>query len=645
MQIQEIKLTNFRCFEDKTITLYPNTYIGGDNGVGKTTLVDSFFWCFFGKSSDGRSTIDFPKPVINGEQVFNVDTEVSITVDGVEYTRKLIEKWPRKRGQAEAVFDGYKQELLIDGESMTKTKFNARISEDIGKEEEFRLLTSPTFIPSMPWAKMRDLFVGDRNDLHEKSVEVEKLKLQKKDLDKVVNDLPVQIQTTKDLAAGDDHIEFDQEKYDELQKNREELREQVVRLENPVEGEGLRKLKSEKMDVELEMRKAERLHDTEKRDRIADIEKHIDDVRAKVDADRSKAWDEYNKSLADANRELMAVRDGRASLEYDIQIEGHKLDKMRDQHKATLATTADVMEVCPTCSRAIDAGDVESAKEQFNIQKAEKLKKHVEEGKKQAEWVKSLKAKLEPYDGEVEQLSERVAIIKEGAPGSSNEKSPEEVDFLLQIASIKAEPVPQEVTDLQDKFNDLEKQIEEYKGDDDTSYNPNIIADLRDQITSISNKIFDMGQIKAEQANASKFEEKVADLQKELKAKSQELADIECQIEKTEDEIKVIIKAEEDKLNSRFTMTRFKLFHTQQNGEVKPTCIPTVDGIPYSDLNTAKKLNCGIDIVNTLMKERNKSYPVFIDNSECSNNILEPIAQAIELYVTKDKELVIKENK
>ncbi|WP_410172373.1 AAA family ATPase, partial [Enterobacter bugandensis] len=59
MKIKRIKLVNFRQFygnnniiEFSTDSTYNVTLIHAENGVGKTTILNSILWCFYGKFTD-----------------------------------------------------------------------------------------------------------------------------------------------------------------------------------------------------------------------------------------------------------------------------------------------------------------------------------------------------------------------------------------------------------------------------------------------------------------------------------------------------------------------------------------------------------------------------------------------------------------
>jgi len=91
-----------------------------------------------------------------------------------------------------------------------------------------------------------------------------------------------------------------------------------------------------------------------------------------------------------------------------------------------------------------------------------------------------------------------------------------------------------------------------------------------------------------------------------------------------------------DNINEKFKYVTFKLFYTQVDGEVKETCETTVNGIEYHrGLNSAKKLNAGLDIINTLCDHYKINAPIFIDNAESVIDILPTKSQQIRLVVSK----------
>ena len=91
-----------------------------------------------------------------------------------------------------------------------------------------------------------------------------------------------------------------------------------------------------------------------------------------------------------------------------------------------------------------------------------------------------------------------------------------------------------------------------------------------------------------------------------------------------------------------FGIVKFKMFEQQINGGEVETCEAMVNGVPYSDLNNAMKINAGLDIINAICKSEDITAPIFIDNAESVNKLLTTQSQMIRLVVTEDENLIIK---
>jgi hypothetical protein len=90
-----------------------------------------------------------------------------------------------------------------------------------------------------------------------------------------------------------------------------------------------------------------------------------------------------------------------------------------------------------------------------------------------------------------------------------------------------------------------------------------------------------------------------------------------------------------ERINSKFKLAKFKMFETQINGGITETCEAVFDGVPYSDLNQAMKVNIGIDVINTLSAHYNINAPVFVDNAESVTALEKMQSQVIRLIVSE----------
>jgi len=84
------------------------------------------------------------------------------------------------------------------------------------------------------------------------------------------------------------------------------------------------------------------------------------------------------------------------------------------------------------------------------------------------------------------------------------------------------------------------------------------------------------------------------------------------------------------------------MFRNQVNGGLEEVCEPCINGVPFtSNLNTAARINAGLDIINTLCAHYGVNAPIFVDNRESTNRIIDVDSQVINLIVSKDKKLKV----
>lgn len=97
-----------------------------------------------------------------------------------------------------------------------------------------------------------------------------------------------------------------------------------------------------------------------------------------------------------------------------------------------------------------------------------------------------------------------------------------------------------------------------------------------------------------------------------------------------------------ERINSRFQLARFVMFKRNiGNDGIEECCEVAVNGVPYSDLNNAMRINVGLDIIRTLSEHYHFNAPVFVDNAESVTDLLPmPDHQVIRLVVSEpDKQL------
>ena len=166
-------------------------------------------------------------------------------------------------------------------------------------------------------------------------------------------------------------------------------------------------------------------------------------------------------------------------------------------------------------------------------------------------------------------------------------------------------------------------------------------TDNKSQLEQLATAIDALKARIAQRETIERNEQRIAELEKQLQNQSQELAELEG-IEFTMQQFaKARIEAIEGRINGLFSMVRFKMFEQQINGGEVETCVATVGGVPYPDLNNAGKILAGLDIINAITKFEQVCAPIFIDNAESINQLPPMRSQVVRLVVTEDNELTV----
>lgn len=661
--LKKLNLINFKGVKNLTVDFDDNTNIFGANGSGKTTIFDACTWLLFGKDSTDRK--DFELKTLDEFNVVipKIEHEVNaiLLVGDEEITIKKIlkEKWPKIKGQLEPQFAGNETLYYWNEVPMTMKEYQTKVSQ-ILDETIFKLITSPTAFNSMKWQDRRSVLiqiVGNISDqdlakgnadyerlvslLTNKTLEEYKkqiastirkskddIKLIPTRIDEVERSKPEPVEESeilqliaakeKEIEAIDNQLQDKSAAHDEIIKKRNANQDQIFNLKsdmNAIEFEGREKVKLEQKT------------DTSKAD---EIRKEIAEVQADVTTAKTKV-DTLTEKKAGIKAQLF-------TLDTLITTARTKWNEVN----ATELQFNDAEFCCPTCQREFEASDVETKKGElkanFITDKQNQLKKISETGKSHAAEKTNLTSELEGLEeriqngaayiiqlnGKIEELT--FNLNKVVAQEESIEKPTAE--SLLEsylAANEKYQQLKTKISDLVAlKFEIPEGNNSEAK-EAKQKINEEITA-LRAQLSVNDQIVIANSRIKELMAEESKLAQEIANIEKE-----QYIID---------NFIKLKIDTIESKINKKFSFVKFKLFETQINGAEVETCEALINGVPFSDANTASKINAGVDIINTLCDFYKVSAPIFIDNRESVVDLIDSESQIINLIVSAgDKKL------
>lgn len=648
MKLIKLVITNFKGI--KSFTLEPggnNISVFGDNGTGKTTIMDSFLWLLFDKDSQGKKDFELKTLDSDGKPIPMIDHSVEVIIEHASkkttLKKTLSEKWTKKRGSATAEFSGHETAFEIDGVPKAKRDFDAFIAR-LCDESLLRMLTDPDFFPGkMEWKDRRRMLMEVCGDVSDGEVIASDARLSS--LESILQGRSVE-DHRKVMAAKktrlNDEIQAIPIRVDEATKALPE-----IACDNPA---ALPEL-IESARVELQTAEAALLL-IDTGSVVAEKKLRAQQIRTEILTAENRAASLTNEARQAKARELMQLQ---------VQRQGKEMEKRTAQERMNeLKTVIDLGEsdlqkkreewlkanseqftpiegdnVCPACGQSLPEEQIaaarESAQAEFNRAKSEKLCRIDTEGKRLKTTLDARKEELKKHD--TAKLDEEIIAITAKLESMQAEIGNE-------AAEVK--PTSPELIALQKQLADIEAEITAAETDTGPEKQR-----LSEQVNL--NRII-VAKLEQEAAKEKQREDGLRRIE-EMKAREKELAKEYQQMDKetflTEEFIRTKVRMIETKINSRFKYARFRLFETQINGAINEVCeVLGPDLVPYGKgLNNAARINTGLDIVNTLSEHYGFEAPVFVDNSEAVTRLIETRGQLIRLVVREmDKSLRVEAN-
>lgn len=619
LRINKLILENFKGIESKEINFNRGkTLICGGNGTGKTSIFDGFLWLLFGKDSSGRS--DFSIKTIDEQGNEIPKREHSVTgyfeAGGNEIVIKRIlrEKWAKKRGSSEEILKGNESVFEINGVNVRQSEFQRKISE-ITKEDIFKLLTNPMGFAGSRWQDQRKILIH----MVEKRSDIE-----------IAKELGMTEAICIMGSVGcEDRLKELKNNLKKTLKEAEDIPVRIDEISRCIKNDG-RSVYS----VENEIREVrEKINEGEREIRFLKEEgnsvKEAENIYREALSRLKRARDKYNE-------EVMSIKSINASLRYEKQKKinniKYKINDCEAEYKMCKNKIADCIKIlnetkaeyekererkfndrgCAYCGREWDKNTIDEKREKFNLNKEKRIIEF--EGK-----INSLSKEISEYEKrglQAEKLNEKLKIEMSEAENENNERD-----------------IPK------GEFEFLENEVERAEINmknamPDTSQKDAEIKIMRARLRELE---CELSEIDREE----KLKERIKELEEEEERKRETAFEIEKQVEVMEKFSRGKLNMLSNEINSRFGIVEFKLFDNYINGSYAECCEAKVKGVPFRDLNSAMKINAGLDIIRTLQNYYDTYVPVFVDNSESINNIGEIKSQLICLRVTNDDEIKI----
>ncbi len=638
MKLLTLRLSNFMGARDFTLDLQGDSAtIRGTNASGKTSTFSAFTWLLFGKDASGQAVFDIKTIGADGEALHNLEHTVEGTFEVGDETLTLkktyVEVWTKKRGSSTSEFTGHRVDHHIDGVPVQKKEYDARISA-IAPEGVFRLLTDPDAFNALPWKDRRTLLLDVCGDVTDADVI---------DSDPELADLPGIL----GKRSLDDARKVVDARRREINR---ELQAVPVRIDEATQGRPVVPSESrEKLDAKLATLRDARTALERQRARleaggeIAEVQARVREAEGKIADTARKVTAGAEEALATARRERDALKDAeqttdRALLSIDRDLSETEAETAQlDARLADLRTRwgevngrtpphASTPDSCAACGQALPAEHVQAAQaralDEFNVRKAKDLEDVQARGQRARQEREALTSKLEELRQSLESANQtqlRAATAARDAAARVN-------DLDGSIPDPTQDPTHQTLTAAKAK---LEQQIESLReGNTDT------LAGLRADVLKLDAEINDLVQSIGAIDNAAKADARIRDLAAQEKTLSREFEELERHLHLFDTFTRAKVALLTERINTRFSITRWRLFEDQINGGLTDACTAMVAGVPYgSGLNRAGRINCGLDIIRVLQDHHQFYPPVFIDEAESIIETLPLDTQVIRLIV------------
>ena len=642
IRIKSLHAVNFKGIRDLRLDFNgENRTLHGANATCKTSCFDAFTWTLFGKDSKGASAFEIKTLTPDGEVMWKLPHSVTVEllVDGKLTTlrREYEEEWVKQRGGTEEVFKGHKVNRFWNDVPCSAAEFDKKVAE-LCEESLFRLITNPAHFNSLDdKEKMRLLNTLEGNTTDEQFMAASEFAdflrvLDGKSLDEYKRELAAKMnKVNEDIKSS--HTRLDEVKrgmpeeqdWAAIEAEIKECDTEITRLkglqtdaakQSEESGKARAKIQN---DINTETEKLENRKRTMRSEARAEYNRLSDEKERLVERKRS-----LEKSLAESRR----IFDESEKKNSDLSLKLSQLSEAYKRIHARVFEFDEASQVCPTCKQLLPAEDIENQRqillENFNTDKARMLEENVKDGSRASEERESARRLIDHHDKEMARLNKEISEINANPLLSQTLEEPSDPDFT-------ADP---EIATIQSRIDELRKKLDE---------NPVAV--------SITSTAFEMQVQEAKKQELQKRlyvrgtiaekRNRISEIENSIKTNGQTLTELE----RDANTIKEIQKAKalsvEARINSMFSIVRFKMVADQINGGDRQVCETTVGGVPYSSLNNAHRIMAGMDIITAFSRHFAVTAPVFVDNSEALNEVPAMDCQVICLRVTDDKTLTL----
>lgn len=672
ISLKTLHVENFKGIKQIDVSFENKTKIKGQNASGKTSLFDAFMFLLFNKNSAGEEKFQIRPLDQFGNRIDNVEIKVvaSMDVDGkeVQLSKTQKQKWVKKRGSETAELQGNENVFEIDGYPKSEADYKAFIN-DLVNEDLFKMITNPQYFSNMKWKDQREILMKLVSDLSDaelaRQMGADEFAVLIPELEKASSTDDIQKKYSKALSEWKKKQAEIPVRIDELSKSlvdidvaelelaERDLRKKIMDYDVKIAsyGDELSKLMDEDMNLQFEISAIKTSMERTNANKRNQIETALYENDSQIKYCRS-GIEKNGKDISDNNEMIERAEKRRNELGTAYKEELAKVFDSQPYLFREEDWQFDEKEtVCKLCGQTLPDDKIEQIKAEFETRKKkakedtanallanrtrfekqrnDNLERIKADGFAQKNIIEELLSKNTTIQKNIEAMKQALedALRKQAELNKQLECIPTEVDYTQNEEYMK----------LNKQRNDIDARILEIKN------GPDLTTRIREEQRVLSNEL-DAVRAKIERAAINtETEERISQLEEEQHEVGQKVADQEQMLYLLETFIRAKMERISSSINKHFKTVNFKLFETQINGGLKECCECTVNGVPYSTLNSGHRIVAGLDIIRSLSDLYGATAPIFVDNAESLNeyNVPDMEAQMILLAVSDDKELVV----
>lgn len=667
--IERMTLTNFRGIKQLTVDLGERLVeISGANATGKSTLLNAYLWCLWGIDQEGRKDFNLKPLDQEGNSTDKVDVSVELTLLGVEekpvtLRRTLRENWVKPNGETEEVYKGNTTIYEIDDVPTKMSEYNSYIAAILPEgtpDGLMQLLSTPDGIPTMDWKALRKLLLDTTGGVDE--TELIASREEYKELMREVGDTTLeraetQWKTTKSKLTKE--LKEYQPRIDQTAAMKPapqdwtEIEGRIAELDKDLG------TYSEQEAKATEIANAAYLEENLSRQRLTQIAADI----ARLEAERERAKNrtkidaEYKVEELKVRSRNTLLREGAAKraleraegditdLRKRIETEERRAEELReDWRKLKREEYPADKTTCPTCGQPLPQDELGKRMLAYEAKKQADLSKISADGRAKNEEIELLKRKLDSLivekEARHEALMEVSAEVEQARTAVERAQyEADETDSENPRDTAEADAITDKIQALRDEEAEIKERLNAKLSEKEEETN---LAKVKQKQVAAMAERDELKRRLSDRETIKRYDEEIKRLEELAKKKGQEMADVERWLSLTQSYRMSYIRRLEESINDLFSGgITFRMYDFTLEGNPVETCTPLVDGTPYQTVNTARRINAGIEIASAISRAHDISIPIWVDGAESVNEVQPASGQEIILRVSDSPELMI----